>query len=300
MVPFVLHMHSFYSDDGEYSPKELVNLCKKAGIRVMAVADHNCTKACGPALAAAEEAGIRAVPAVEIDCTFRGTDLHVLGYGIRYESQDFAKIEERIAEQNEKASHERLNKTRALGFFLTEEELDEETVGNYWKHVWAGETFGKLLLAKEEYRDSPLLLPYRPGGKRSDNPYVNFYWDYYSQGKPCHAAMEYPSFEETLSVIHRNGGKAVLAHPGNNLKGREELLEPMREMGLDGIEVFCSYHGEKEREFYAAYARAHGMILTCGSDFHGKIKPAVAIGGHGCMLSEEEMEREIQRLLEKA
>lgn len=135
MVPFDLHMHSFYSDDGEYSPKELVNLCKKAGIRVMAVADHNCTKACGPALSAAEEAGIRSVPAVEIDCTFRGTDLHVLGYGIRYESQDFAKIEERIAEQSEKASHERLNKTRALGFFLTEEELDEETAGNYWKHV---------------------------------------------------------------------------------------------------------------------------------------------------------------------
>ena len=36
-----LHMHSYYSDDGEFSPEELVRQCAMSGIRVMSIADHN-------------------------------------------------------------------------------------------------------------------------------------------------------------------------------------------------------------------------------------------------------------------
>ncbi len=31
-----LHMHSYYSDDGEFSPGELVRQCSMNGIRIMA------------------------------------------------------------------------------------------------------------------------------------------------------------------------------------------------------------------------------------------------------------------------
>lgn len=40
-----LHMHSKYSDDGEFTPTQLVEQCHKAGIKVMAIADHNSVKA---------------------------------------------------------------------------------------------------------------------------------------------------------------------------------------------------------------------------------------------------------------
>ena len=40
-----LHMHSMYSDDGEYSPEQLVKMCHEAGVRIMAIADHNWIKA---------------------------------------------------------------------------------------------------------------------------------------------------------------------------------------------------------------------------------------------------------------
>ena len=36
-----LHMHSFYSDDGEYTPTQLVDMCHQSGIQIMAIADHN-------------------------------------------------------------------------------------------------------------------------------------------------------------------------------------------------------------------------------------------------------------------
>ena len=36
-----LHMHSKYSDDGQYEPTELLKMCKAAGLDMMAIADHN-------------------------------------------------------------------------------------------------------------------------------------------------------------------------------------------------------------------------------------------------------------------
>ena len=83
----------------------------------------------------------------------------------------------------------------------------EELAGDYyWKDRWTGEMFAEVLLGREEYKDHPLLLPYREGGARGDNPYVNFYWDFYSQGKCCYVKMEYPKLEQAVDIIHRNGG----------------------------------------------------------------------------------------------
>lgn len=54
-----LHIHSKYSDDGEYEPEELVEMCHQKGIKVMAIADHNQVKAIKAARKKAEEYGIR-------------------------------------------------------------------------------------------------------------------------------------------------------------------------------------------------------------------------------------------------
>ena len=40
-----LHMHSLYSDDGEFTPGQLVEMCHEAGVKIMAIADHNWVKA---------------------------------------------------------------------------------------------------------------------------------------------------------------------------------------------------------------------------------------------------------------
>ena len=72
-----LHMHSFYSDDGEFSPSELVAMCKASGIRILALSDHNSVGGVLEAQRAATEAGLLLLPAIEIDCTYRGAGLHV-------------------------------------------------------------------------------------------------------------------------------------------------------------------------------------------------------------------------------
>ena len=138
--------------------------------------------------------------------------------------------------------------------------------------------FAEVLLNKPEYESSELLKPYRTGGSRSDNPYVNFYWDFYAQGKPCYVPKRYPSLQEAVDLIHRTGGLAVLAHPGASVKGQENLFPAMVTLGLDGVEAISSYHTGAVSAFYWKLAEVHRLMVTCGSDFHGKAKPSVSLG----------------------
>ena len=279
-----LHMHSMYSDDGEYTPTQLVDMCHEAGVKIMAIADHNWVKANEEAKKHADELGMTYIPAIEIDCTYKGVNLHVLGYGI--DNQEvFNQLGEDIEKQEIACSMKKLELTNALGFDLKKEQLNALSTNG----VYTGEMFGEALLNDSRYDDHELLKPYRQGGERSDNPYVNFYWDYYAQGKPCYTEIHFPTLEETIQLIHQHGGVALLAHPGNNLKGQFELFDEMVALGLDGVECFSSYHTTETNEYFYNKAKELNVLYTCGSDFHGKTKPSIHLGENGC-LNPQEME----------
>lgn len=91
-----LHMHSFYSDDGEFTPKNLVDLCLEKKLKYFSIADHNSVKAIVEAKVYCNGKDIEIIPAVELDCTLDNVNLHVLGYGIDYNSSAFNEIEENI------------------------------------------------------------------------------------------------------------------------------------------------------------------------------------------------------------
>ncbi|MCF0107278.1 MAG: PHP domain-containing protein, partial [Holdemanella sp.] len=74
-----LHMHSCHSLDGEKSVQELVDIAKESGVDVIAIADHNTTKAYKDEV---DLKGVTIIPAIELDCQFQGKDFHILGYGI--------------------------------------------------------------------------------------------------------------------------------------------------------------------------------------------------------------------------
>ncbi|HEY8344428.1 MAG TPA: PHP domain-containing protein [Bacillota bacterium] len=285
-----MHIHSKYSDDGEFTPLQIVDLCRQAGIKVMSITDHNCVKANAEAAKEAAKYGLEYISGIEIDCSFHGINLHVLGYGIAFDSLDFEILEENIAKQNVLASRERLRLIQQLGFEVSEAELDAVAGAGSRGSIWTGETFAEVLLGKPQYFDHQLLKPYRPGGLRSDNPYVNFYWDFCAQGKPCYVELQLPDLEQVISIIHKNKGVAVLAHPGLNLAGKFHLLNDLIPLGLDGIEACSSYHNEETiRELYQ-WGEANQLLITGGSDYHGKTKPAIFLGKYGRFTSDKRME----------
>lgn len=295
-----LHMHSIYSEDGDLTPAQLVQRCAEAGVELMSVTDHNSVRANGEARAAAKAAGIGCLNGVELDCRYKGLNFHVLGYGIDDSGGEFAAIEADMERQYRELAMESLRKTCALGFHVTVEEMQEVSKWSIFPDRWTGERFAEVIMRKEEYMDHPALQPYRPGGSRSDNPYINFYWDFYAQGKPCYVEMQFPAMETAVQLIRDNGGRVVLAHPGNNLRGHEELFGEIMHLGFDGVEAFSSYHSAETAAFYARLTRETGRFCTVGSDFHGRLKPAIEMGRvtFPSGIERAEIEREIHRMLD--
>ncbi len=270
-----LHMHTFFSTDGEFSPETLIGLCSQANLRLIAVTDHNCVRGIAPAMEAAKLAGIRLIPGTELDCILDGIYLHLLGYGIDWTDRRFKELEEDVLAQERKKSGRMLEFAhRELGLQFN----DEVCLELAHDGIITGEIIGETALSDSRNLENPILTPYRAGGNRSDNPFVNFYWDYFSQGTPGFIPTHYISFHEANRLILETGGFSVLAHPAITVGRDEARIRQMAEAGMRGMEVYSSYHSPEDLEYFGGLADQIGLLKTIGSDFHGKTKPAVRLG----------------------
>lgn len=273
-----LHMHSYYSDDGEFEPKQLIDLCLEKNIKYFSIADHNSVRGIKEAKEYCVGKNINIIPAIELDCTFNEINLHVLGYGIDYDKTVFYDIEDNIIKQEQFASKKRMKLVKELGIDFSDEVINSLSRNG----VVNGEMIAEAAMEFDKNHENPLLMPYYENRSRSDNPYVNFYWDYCAQGKAAYAEVSFISLQEAINIIEESGGIPILAHPGNNIKENINLLEQIISCGIKGIEVYSSYHSKEQVEFYKKFSLKHKLLLTCGSDFHGKTKPSIVIGGTDC------------------
>lgn len=267
-------MHTTISNDGTYSPETIIQMCHEAGLEIVALADHNSTKAFRIAKPIADAYGMKLVPAVELDCHIDGINLHVLGYGINPNHPTFDAYEEEILTQERNSSQFVVNKIRELGIHLEDKALNRVQIHG----VITGEMIAEVALEDSKNDNNELLVPYREGGSRSQNPLVNFYWDYCAQGKVAYYPIQFRTIDEIIQMINDAGGFAILAHPGNNIKTNVDVFKKIIDKGVIGVEVYSSYHSPEVIEHYHALALEHDLIMTLGSDFHGKTKPSIHLG----------------------
>lgn len=287
-----LHMHSTFSDDGEFNVEELFQMAKAKGMKVISITDHNCAKANLIAERMSKLYHVDYIPGIEIDCTFEGKNMHVLGYFIKYNSELYSHIENDNLIKEKKASLERVKKFEEYSGM--EIDVDALLEKNRLQTI-TGEMIAEQILNNSKYKDYPLLQPYI-SGNRSDMPYVNFYWDYFSQGKPCYVDIKYPKLEDVIDVIKLTDGVPVIAHPFQTFKDDMSFLNKVLDKGIEGIEVFSSYHSNTEMAQLLKIAREKKMLITAGSDFHGKTKPIVEIGGTKCPLEAEKLVEQFIKL----
>ena len=273
MAAFDLHIHSEYSSDGEFSVADIVDKCLGAQLTLFSLTDHNSVRGVGEAARLARERGIGFVPGIEIDCNYRGTDLHLLGYGIDWESADFARLEEEVAAKVTASFGGMVDNLLKLGFSVDADAVLAAAGGS----LPTGELIAEVMLSDAKYHMPP-LRPYMEGGARSDMPYINFYLDYFAQGRPAFVPVEYMDYRDALELVRDNGGVPVVAHPGLNFRGREEVAEQLLDRGAAGLEVFNNYHTPEQAVYFTSLALSKGALMTCGSDFHGKTKPRIAVG----------------------
>ncbi len=115
--------------------------------------------------------------------------------------------------------------------------------------------------------------------------YVKSYQDafdkYLDKGKPLYLNKKRLQPKNAIELILDAEGIPVVAHPYQtklNDEKLEELVVDLTNYGLMGIEVFYSKHTHDQIRFYQYLADKYGLLITAGSDFHGKTKPDIKLG----------------------
>lgn len=277
MIRFDLHVHSAYSNDGELGIGEIVQKSINNNVAVLSITDHNSTRGIKEAVAICAKKEIEFIPGIEIDCTYQGIDLHLLGYHINWSSRDFEDLEKKVEMKIMDSIPLMIENLAAEGIQIDADEIMGKSQGK----PPSPEFIAEVLLEKGESKTNNKLKPYLKGGKRSDMPYINFYLDFFAQGKPAHVKIEYMDFSDAIELVKRQGGIPIVAHPGLNLNGKEEKVVELLDQGAEGLEVFNNYHDRNQMAYFASLVKERDVLMTCGSDFHGKIKPVIEIGKYG-------------------
>jgi predicted metal-dependent phosphoesterase TrpH len=105
----------------------------------------------------------------------------------------------------------------------------------------------------------------------TDSIYSDLYRELFKGEGPAAGDITYVDVFQALEAIQADGGKAVLAHPGQ--QNTWDLVPALAEKGLWGIELHHEDHGPAERKRVAQLAGEYGLSMTGGSDDHGPMAP---------------------------
>ncbi len=241
------HLHSRHSD-GILSPAELVAKAAANGVEVMALTDHDTTAGVQAASAAAEIAGVRMIPGVELSADLpNGGDAHILGYFRTVDDAEFQAQLGRYREGRLQRGRTMLTKLETLGMPLS------------WERVLA--IAGEAAVGRPHVAQAMVEQRYVASIREAFDRFLH-------TGGPADAHRDKLLPAEALSLIDRSGGISVLAHP-SYLPEPEVAIAELAAAGLHGLEVYYKNYSAEEVAGFGALARRYNLLPLGGSDFHG-------------------------------
>lgn len=259
-----MHTHSYWSD-GEYSPGRLVREAKGIGLTGLALTDHNSFRGWRELEEAGREYAFTVSIGTEISCREPRSkkQLHLLAYGLK--GRGIEEVDEFIKPLRDSLAREMIKSVSALekaGYPVCLQAAYKKAGpgGALYKQMIM-ELLMEAGLCREMY--GPL---YRELFKTGKN------------GKPPIAALhpEYADPRDAVRCVKAAGGYAVLAHPGQY--GNYEILPELIDAGLAGIEARHPLHSGEDTRRCLALAERYGLMVTGGSDFHGKYGEGETLG----------------------
>ena len=254
-----LHVHSNASD-GTFSPSQVEELGKNAGLDAFALTDHDTTAGVPEALEKGRDLNIEVIPGIEVSSSFDGTEIHILGLFVNSDDPVLAAMLEKMRISRDRRNEKMLENLAADGISFTKEEL----CGDNPDTIITRAHIAHALVAKGICS----------GMDQAFKKYLQY------GGRYC-PQKEHLSPEEVVKTLISNGAFVALAHPFQYKFGdkkTEELIAHMADLGMKGLEVYHSSNNKLESMKLQEMAVRHHLLPTGGSDFHGGNKPDISIG----------------------
>lgn len=251
-----LHIHTTFSD-GTFTPEEIVRESARMNLNAIAITDHDTVDG----LDEAEDAGkfycIKIVRGIELTAYHDNLELHILGYLIDKQRDELfrQKLGEFIKYREHRMS-KMIDKLKQFDFEISFEEVKQKASG--------------AILLRPHLVEVML-----------EKKYVNYAGEAYDRFIGLNAPAYVPKYrlspEEAIKLIKSAGGVSGLAHPG--LLNKDDLIKDLKEMGLEALEVFHTFHDNSAVKKYSSLAEKLDLVPTGGSDFHGVRSSQTTLGG---------------------
>jgi predicted metal-dependent phosphoesterase TrpH len=251
------HAHSRRSD-GVLEPAELIGAAAAAGVRVMALSDHDTLagvrELCVPG---APKLPLELLAGVEINSVATGVDnlwegeLHILGLGVNPDDDAFEAALGRQRDARAVRFERILDRLRDLGL-----PVDRQAEA---LHTEPGASLGRPQVAR--------LLVAAGHSASVDEAMQTLL----ARGRPAYVERQGLGPAEAIAAIRAAGGLPVLAHFAD-AADRLDLIRELIRAGLAGLEVhYRKFDADTVAEL-AAVAADLRLVPTGGSDYHGDVE----------------------------
>jgi predicted metal-dependent phosphoesterase TrpH len=238
-----LHIHSNISDGSDPIP-EIIEKAWKKGLDAIAITDHDTIS---HLKRIPQSNKIKVTGGIEISAIDPETKIkaHVLGYCI----QDTGMMEAFAAPILQRRHENSLRQIKLLGQNGFRIDIDQ------------------LHKADGRYIYKQHIMEYLVATGQTADMFGPFYQTVFKHGGFCDFDIEYADVREAVEIVHSAGGKAVLAHPG-----QQHNFYLLDLLPFDGIEYCHMANSAADKEVIRAYVEKGKtpLFLTGGSDYHGR------------------------------
>lgn len=255
-----LHSHSQCSD-GSLSPAELVALAVRAGVKALALTDHDSVDGIAEARAAAVGTGLTLIPGVELSAIWGVHNIHVVGLQVDTEHPALKTGLQQQAGARAERGRQMGAKLEALGL--------------------KGAYEGALALASSPDGLSRTHMAQWLFDAGHVSTIQQAFDKYLGPRKPAAVPMPWASLADVVAWIKAAGGVAVVAHPGRYDMSRtkmRQLLADFKALGGDGMEVATATEKPDMVAYLGRLSQQLELLASQGSDYHGKPAPWIALG----------------------
>jgi predicted metal-dependent phosphoesterase TrpH len=251
-----LHVHTICSD-GLRTPTQAVEEAHRAGLQALSLTDHDTVDGLPEARESGARLGVEVVTGTELSAHIKEREVHILGYCFDWQDPGMNATLNQVHQRRYERGIAIIERLNDLGMGVTIEEVLNQAKGSPLgrPHIAAAMVDRGLVNSKDEA-----------------------FTRYIGDRGPAYSPKPYTAAAEVIALIHRAGGVAVLAHPGNSLP--EAIIVQLIDSGLDGIEVFHPAHQPSQIEYYMQLVGRYSLLMSGGSDSHGEAD-GTRIGEYG-------------------
>ncbi|MFH1686063.1 MAG: PHP domain-containing protein [bacterium] len=249
-----LHLHTSCSDS-VCSPLEILQMVRDRSLKAFAITDHDTLTGYETVKELLTPSDPELVPGVEVSCATANGDLHLLGY--LFDPQDeglnFALTELRI--RRNKRGHRMVQRLNDMGIDISYDDVQA---------CASGAAIGRPHVAAALVKTGAI------------DHYLVAFRKYIGDDGPAFVPKHNIPPPEAIKMIHMAGGVVVMAHPlvGDAIN----LLDELVGYGLDGLEAYYPDHSAADTKQLIEQARRCRLLVTGGSDFHGRQGRAGHVG----------------------